>query len=364
MIIDIHAHAFPHQGGAAGHKDAQTYLMMQQSRVHNWWGRMVTNTLDRKYIPNPGEDVAFRVGKYGRYYWTKHGIECWLQRCPTIMGQMEWPPEQMMAFMDEVGVDKAILQAGGTYAGYMEMNYCREYFADCMKRWHRFFGTITIDYDIQKSEDYREAELRKLRDSVTHTGMRGVIDSYPIGQKIDDDKFEPLWDEISRLKVPYFFIISARPAGVTDPKKDYLESLRQVENVLKRFPDVNGIMESLGGNVKPPDDPNYTDTPKALSGYLKLPNAYFEVGYVLAFENWARWKENYEYPYPLHTKMVREMYDQVGAEKFLWGADMPFTYRTCTYRQCLDTVRLHFDFMSEEEKALILGKNAAKLFRI
>jgi predicted TIM-barrel fold metal-dependent hydrolase len=361
MIIDMHAHAFPHQGGAAGYRDVQIQLMRQQNMVHNYWGRMVTNSLDRKYVAYPGEDVGFWVGKYGRWYWTKQGKECWMQRFPTIMAEAEWPPEQMIACMDEIGVNKAILQAGS----YMENNYCREYFTDCMRKWpDRFFGTVAIDYDIEKNDEHRESELKKLRDSVHNLGMRGAIFCYPIGQKIDDEKFEPFWGEISRLRIPYIFLISLRPAGVTDPKKQYLESLRQVENVLKRFPDVNGIMGSFGGNVRPPGDPNYTDIPKVLSNYLKLPNAYFEVGYVLAFENWAIWKENYQYPYPLHSKVVQEMYDQVGAEKFLWGADMPFTYRTCTYRQCLDTVRLHFDFMSEEEKALILGKNAAKLFRI
>ena len=46
-----------------------------------------------------------------------------------MMVEMEWLPEQMIAFMDAHGVDKAVLQAG-----YMEINYCRQYFADAMKR--------------------------------------------------------------------------------------------------------------------------------------------------------------------------------------------------------------------------------------
>jgi len=85
---------------------------------------------------------------------------------------------------------------------------------------------------------------------------------------------------------------------------------------------------------------------------------------VLAYENWAVWKQNYEYPYPLHTKLIKRIYDEVGAERLLLGSDMPFTYRTCTYKQCLDLVRLHFDFLNEEEKSLVLGGNAAKLFRV
>ena len=33
MIIDVHVHAFPHQGTSAGYKDVQTHLMIQQSKV-------------------------------------------------------------------------------------------------------------------------------------------------------------------------------------------------------------------------------------------------------------------------------------------------------------------------------------------
>lgn len=111
-------------------------------------------------------------------------------------------------------------------------------------------------------------------------------------------------------------------------------------------------------------DPNYTDSPKELLKILKLPNVYFEVGYVLAYENWDIWKENSLYPYPLHTRVIKMVYDEVGAERLLWASDMPNLYRTCTYEQCLDLVRIHIDFLSEEEKSQVLGGNAARLFRV
>lgn len=354
MIIDVHTHGFPHQGGAAGHKDPQTYLMMQQASIEMCWGRMVTSTLDKRYLPYPGEDVDFRVGNYGRYYWTKRGKECWLQRFPTWMVEMEYPSEHMIAFMDAAGVDKAVLQTG-----YMEMNYCREYFADSVRKHPgRFIGTVEIDYDIEKTEQYREAELKKLRDSVSRANMRGVCQEYPRQWKIDDDRFEAFWVELSHLKIPLIFSIGRHSRQV------YLDCLDRIERVLKKFPDVNWVIGHLGGSVTPPGDPDHIDAPKELFKILRLPNTYFEVGYVLAYENWSFWKENYDYPYPLHTKFIKEVYDEVGAERLLFGSDMPNTYRTCTYQQCLDLIRIHFDFLSEEEKRLVLGKNAAHLFRL
>ncbi len=355
MIIDVHVHAFPHQGGAVGYEDVKTHLMKQQRSVGTTWGRLVSSTFDERYKPHPGEDVDFRVGKYGRYYWTKHGKECWLQRCPTIMTEMEWPPERMIAFMDAQGVDKGVLQSGA----YMEFGYNRRYFVDCIKRWpDRFIGTVTIDYDVEKSEEHRQGELEKLKDSVFSDDMRGVFQGYPREQGADDSRLRPFWTEMSKLRLPHFFHLGFMP------KQEYLESIEQLTRMLKRFPDVAGIIGHLGGNIKPPGDPGYTDTPSELLSLLKLPNVYFEVGYVLAYESWETWKENYEYPYPLHTQLVKRIYDEVGAERLLLGSDMPFTYRTCTYKQCIDLIRLHFDFLDKEEKELVLGGTAAKLFRV
>ena len=353
MIIDAHAHVFPNMATASGHKDVRTHLIMQQKRVGRFWGRMVSNTFDEKFRPAANEDIDFRVGKYGRYYWTKHGKECWLQRFPPMMQAMERKPEQMIAFMDICGIDMAVLQAV-----YMEVNYCRQYFSDCIKQWpDRFIGTVSIDYDIGKSEKYRSAELEKLQDAVLRAGMRGVYQGFPRNQDATDDAFNPLWEEISRLKIPHIFLTGFQP------KEVYLLLINRIGSVLRNFPELKGVIGHLGGNIRPSNDPNYTDTPKELLNVLRLPNAYFEVGYVLAYENWDVWKKNYEYPFPLHAELIKEIYDEIGAERLLWGSDMPNIYRTCTYQQCLDLVRLHFDFMSKDEKDLVLGNNAAKLFR-
>ena len=354
MIIDAHAHVFPHFGGASGYPDARAHLAIQQAKVQTWWGRMVSSTLDEQYLPLPGEGVDFKVGRYGRYRWTKKGEDCWLQRFPPIMDEMEWPAERMVAFMDSVGVDVAVLQAG-----YMEMNYCREYFFHSIQNWPgRFVGTVTVDYDMNKSDDYRKAELRKLRQSVLERNMRGVYQGYPKGQPIDDRGFDPFWRELSDLGIPHIFLTGFQPKG------DYLDSLERIAIVLERFPDLKIVIGHLGGNVRPASHPDYTHSPEELMKVLKKRNAYFEVGYVLAFENWEVWGQDYEYPFPLHTLFIKRIYEEIGAERLLWGSDMPNIYRTCTYLQCLDLVRLHFDFLAPGEKDLILGKNAARVFGI
>ena len=93
-------------------------------------------------------------------------------------------------------------------------------------------------------------------------------------------------------------------------------------------------------------------------------NFHLEFGYVLAWENEAVWGKDSEYPYPRHRDMIRRIYERFGAKVMLWGADMPWAQRACTYKQCIDTIRHHTEFMTDEDRGLVLGGNAARIYRI
>ena len=95
----------------------------------------------------------------------------------------------------------------------------------------------------------------------------------------------------------------------------------------------------------------------ALATYRR-PNLFIEVMFPIT------WGGVWDYPYPEAQSLIREMRDLFGAEKLLWGSDMPNAERFCTYRQSLDYVRRHCEFLSGSEKGRILGLNAAELMGI
>lgn len=354
MIVDAHLHAFPDLRGASGYADARTHALMLQNKVAGYWGRMVSSTLDEKCKPLPNEEVGFRVGRYGRYYWTKNAQECWLQRFPLAMEEMEWSPERMIAYMDAVGVDVGVLQAG-----YMEMNFCRKYFAEIVRRWpSRFVSTVAVDYDLRRDARYLECELDKLRYAVCEQYAKGVFQGYPKGQPIDEPAFDPFWRELCKLDIPHIFLLGFEARG------PYLKSLRRLERLQEKFPELNVVIGHLGGNVRPPRHPDFTNTPEELIPILRSPNAYFEVGYVMAYENKPVWGRDYEYPYPKHNQLIERVYEEIGAERLLWGSDMPNLERSCSYLQCKELVSTHCDFLTEAEKEKVLGRNAARLFHI
>ncbi|MBI4336606.1 MAG: amidohydrolase [Chloroflexi bacterium] len=356
MIIDNHVHVFPDQASPATHADPQAYLRQLQRSVGEFWGRMVTSHTDRKYIPGPDEDVGFRVGKYGRYQWRKHGEECWLQRGPVVMANLEHTPEQMLAHMDSVGVDVGIIQAE-----YIETNRGREsYFADCVRRWpRRFIGTVALEYDLTRDDQHLKGEVRKLTRAVEEHGFRALFLGHRAArQPLDDPRRDPLWREVLRLGIPAYINTGF------NSRADYLAQLQCLENVLRRYPELTVVDSHVGGNLRHPRDPEHVDTPREFFPLLKTGRFYLEMGYVLAYENFAVWGTDSDYPYRRHQQVMQTVYEHFGAGVLVWGSDMPWTQRSCTYRQDLDLVRLHTPFMTDADRGLVLGGNLARLFKL
>ena len=60
----------------------------------------------------------------------------------------------------------------------------------------------------------------------------------------------------------------------------------------------------------------------------------------------------------------RSLRDQLGADRLVWGSDMPNVERFCTYKQSLDYVRRYCPFLTAREKDLILGDTCAAFYGI
>jgi predicted TIM-barrel fold metal-dependent hydrolase len=76
------------------------------------------------------------------------------------------------------------------------------------------------------------------------------------------------------------------------------------------------------------------------------------------------WGGQWEYPYREAWPLISDLRNRVGAEKLLWGSDMPNVERFCTYRQSIDYIRRYCEFLPAEEQDQIFGKNAAHIYQI
>ena len=74
------------------------------------------------------------------------------------------------------------------------------------------------------------------------------------------------------------------------------------------------------------------------------------------------WLYNSEfYPYPSAIRSIKEAADWIGMDRLMWGSDYPRTITAITYKMSYDFI-LKTKELTEQEKAMFLGKNAIKFY--
>jgi predicted TIM-barrel fold metal-dependent hydrolase len=58
---------------------------------------------------------------------------------------------------------------------------------------------------------------------------------------------------------------------------------------------------------------------------------------------------------------MEECVSRIGANRIMWGTDMPIVMRSWTYQQNLDFIRNYTGFLSEESTNAILGGTVSRL---
>lgn len=361
MIIDVHTHTFPRLGTPCGddppevqlkHVQHHTYLHIQGWRRKSDGQRQ---SPDRKLLcdgVNKGisgmYEVNFRFGKYGRVEFTYDGEEYWLQWMPPSLQQMECPPEFMIASMDYVGIDKAVLC--GCH-GYGELN---SYTSECVRRYpDRFIGLA----EIREWKAYQPEEITRLTRAVEELGLRGLhflVESLFMTDFQDDwtsPKFDPLWKEVQRLRIPIFWDIYSWNWV------DWQKESRKLTEWAQRHPDIPSLV-THGIPVKfMPRDQHHVEVPQVFWDLYRCPNIYVEVHLPVVMGG------QYEYPYLVACKLLQELHQELGPHKLVWGSDMPAAERVATYRQSLGYLK-GCDFFTEEEYGLLVGGNAARLLSL
>jgi predicted TIM-barrel fold metal-dependent hydrolase len=95
---------------------------------------------------------------------------------------------------------------------------------------------------------------------------------------------------------------------------------------------------------------------EALLALADLPN----VGVKISGFNYVA-TQKWEYPYPEGRRILRAIADAFGTRRLYWGSDFPASRDELTYRQAIEVVRTHADFLDEAGLDAVLGDNLAAL---
>ena len=360
MIVDCHAHVFEHWIGACGHPNSRQHKLYLQ--------RMLTRTIARTYRTRDGRradtkalfrendnswnglnDVDFRVGRFGQLEFTVDGEDYHIQYMPVGMQELRAPPELMLAQMAYAGVDHCILQAG---SGYGRMN---DYNAYAQRQYpHKMTGLMHVD----EAKAGEPAWLAEIDRAYSDLGLRGIyynlegLSRYGFAWPIDDPRLRPFWEKLRALKLKFCIELNSGP---TYDQAGYMGHLTALGRLMNDFPDVP-VHIAMGPPVGFFARGGKWEFPREALAIYKRDNVVIELMFPIT------WGGQWDYPYPEAQALIRDLRDKLGAEKLLWGSDMPNVERFCTYTQCVDYVRRYCEFLTAREKDLILGVNCARFY--
>ena len=247
----------------------------------------------------------------------------------------KWPVttgENLLAMMDEEGLDKALLVQ--TYFTY---GYDNSYLSDVtLAHPTRFAGVCVLDPLAETAPD----ELSRL---VRHGGVRGIRlmnDRAHNVISIDNPKTFPLWERAMSLGIPVCIA-------------SLIDDVPRLRVPLERFPQVKVAIDHIWG-LKVGEGPSF-DRIKPVLDLASYPNLYVKI----APNNSVAIKEAGASPEQFYGLLV----ERFSPRRIMWGTNYP-AHRDAygTIGQRMDLLRKDLSFLSGQDRDWIFGETALSLW--
>ena len=69
----------------------------------------------------------------------------------------------------------------------------------------------------------------------------------------------------------------------------------------------------------------------------------------------------FDFPYREIWATIEEMVDRIGADHLMWGTDLPFQNRHCTYIQSRVLMEKYCTFLDADQLGMIMGGTVARV---
>jgi L-fuconolactonase len=252
-----------------------------------------------------------------------HASPCWYE-----------PVESLLYQMDHHGVERAVLvQIRG------QTN--NEYLFECVRRYpDRFVPVVLVD----PARPGAERELERL----AGRGARGV--RLEASARSPEDNLA-IWRKAAQLGLP----VSTRGSSADYAADEFAQLVQAV-------PDLTIVMEHLGSRNYPDGEPAPYETRQRALSVARFPNVYVKVGGLGEFCTRAMPVTEpfpFEEPVPPFIEMA---YQAFGPERMMWGSDFPPVSHREGYGNALRFALDQFAAQSAEERSLIFGGVARRLF--
>jgi predicted TIM-barrel fold metal-dependent hydrolase len=365
MIFDGHAYCFPSLRGSGGFSDPNQFrkhLQLAISGNHqSVWRVRDGDAGDNEALidsSNSSElsgvkNSDFHAAENGRFEWTVDGEIYTKQYLPPQIADMSYPPDRLVAEMDYAGVEKALLHR----TPYLGIG--NDFIADCVKQFpERLMGLAHVEEWLISADP--DTSVQKVEKAFLQQGLSGLQFLSPqlnlYGQRgaWDGDGFRPFWDRISELEIPVFFSLKGR----IDPKvENYIEELKTLQRWVNRYPDVTVV---LTHGLEWPHfiKQDKIMLPEEVWAPFENPNLHLQMLFPISLGT------VWDYPMIQIQPTIMECVERLGADRLMWGTDMPMVMRYWSYRQNIDFIRRYCSFLDTEQTDAILGNTSARLMGV
>lgn len=365
MIYDGHAYCAEDPALGGGFDDPKEYrrflqLFMATARQQPVWRKRDRAPGDSSGLIDPArpwefaalKEAAFRTAANGRVEWEVDGETYVKQALPPWIDHLTFTVDNLVAEMDYAGVDMALLHR----TPYMSKS--NEFIADCIQQYpDRIQGLAYVEEWLIGSQT--EACIRKLERAVNDLGLHGYqfmphhMQLYGIEPRWDGPEFTPFWDAASSLDIPIFFTLSA------EGYDQYLADLRKLGEWMERYPNVT-VVQTHGFNWRMFSNDDALHVPEAVFDAAPIEHPNYHVQLLFAVFLQRRW----DYPMPQILQTMEKMHQRIGADKMIFGTDIPVSLLWWTYRQNIDYIRRYCEFIPDSDMDAILGGNMARIMGV
>lgn len=285
-----------------------------------------------KELTGFGADGELRAIGDGKARWATGEV---IQLIPEGCGDTAFTAETYISIMDRHGIEKAVLLQGG-FLGFQ--NY---YLKEVVEKYpDRFLSAATFDPFCRNSGKILDNLINDF--SVFKFEMStgcGIMGSHP-DFRLDSEMMLPIYKRLAAEGKIVEFDLGSPGDGSNQPDA--------IRNIAEEFPELRIVVCHLMSPRR--------NHEKELTEGLKLmnkPNIFFDLA---ALHHKVRPEA---YPFPTAQKFIRLAIDIVGAEKLMWGTDVP---STLTKYSMDELIGYQKEILSPDEAALIFHDNAERLY--
>jgi predicted TIM-barrel fold metal-dependent hydrolase len=324
---------------------------------------MIIDFENHIYLPEQVVPEKSQSGKLTERHWEEKG------KLRIRIFEDATNVDRYLQFMDDAGIDIAVLTAN-SFTGGLEQ----------MKRWNNFCAQV-VKENPSRLVGFAcvpplggQPALEELERAVKELGMKGVhIWTRSDGHHLDDREMWPFYEKITELKVPVDVHVTLEPPGLEAMDSSYglyyvlarefdmaIETLRVcLGGVLEDFPDLVLIMNHLGGGV--------SSVLERLEAYMDYLGSGWDRFYSDKPLISRPWKEYWNKLYfnvagrEAGIASVKCALTNINPEKLIFGTDWPFNYDYTpqAVQSFAEEIR-RLDLPAGSAEA-ILSRNAAKI---